>query len=239
MQYIQYINGTSGSSGNCHLLAIEALHTVIFLDLGVPYKTVNGYMKEIDFDVEHIVVCVTHEHKDHWKATTYNRLKESYDDVYLMFRKFPISKGKEGIRFFANQIVADGLTIHISQHQFSHGSTESSIYRIMIVDTVNHKRIETLAYGTDIDMTNGLKLEQDTLFKNLDMFILEASYDERHLMDLIENPQHYLSYGYDVAKGFVRHLSRQQSERIMEKQTPKEYMFVHQSSRFYEYKKGE
>ena len=55
----------SGSSGNCLIL-----NEVIALDMGVPYKKVSPYVKELQ------LVFVGHQHGDHFKKSTINRLAE-------------------------------------------------------------------------------------------------------------------------------------------------------------------
>lgn len=233
MDFIKYIDGTSGSSGNCHLLAIEELKTVVLLDIGVPFKTVFGYMKQVEFDVEHVVVCVTHEHGDHWKRTTYDQIKKKYDDVWLMFRQYP-SKGQEGVRFF-NKLVNKNIKLLVTQHQFSHGSTESSIYRLCIIEQTDFQPVERAMYATDIDPNNATKIAKSDLFHDMDLMMIEANYDDRHFMDFVMNPSRFVSFGYDVSGGFVRHLSKQQSEMIVAEQKPKEVMYIHKSTRFYDY----
>lgn len=233
MDYIKYIDGTSGSSGNCHLLAIEELHTVILLDVGVPFKTVFSYLQQIEFTIEKVVVLVTHEHKDHWKKTTYTRIKKEFDDVYLMFYQYPL-KGNEGIRFF-NQIQDQDIKLFITQHNCSHGETVSSVYRISIIEKIDFQVYERMMYATDIDPTNCEYLAKSDLYHNMDFMMIESNYDDRHFMDLVLSPEKYIAYGYDIGKGFTRHLSKQQTEYIIEQQKPKDFMLIHQSSRFHNY----
>lgn len=235
MDFIKYIDGTSGSSGNCHLLAIEELNTVVLLDIGVPFKTVFGYMQQIEFDIEHVVVCVTHEHTDHWKRTTYEQIKKKYEDVYLMFRKHPSNDEKqEGIRFF-NGLVNENIKLLVTQHQFSHGSTESSIYRLCIIEQEQRQPVERMMYATDIDPNNATEIAKSDLFHDMDLMMIEANYDDRHFLDFLMNPARFISYGYDVSGGFIRHLSKQQTQMIIDMQKPKESMLIHKSTRFFDY----
>ena len=72
MKFIEYIGGTSGSSGNCHLLTLEKMGTVIILDCGVPFKFVKALMDEVPFKVEQVILAVTHQHTDHYNKASVN-----------------------------------------------------------------------------------------------------------------------------------------------------------------------
>lgn len=66
----------SGSSGNCYLLQNEK--ETLILECGLPYKTI---LKGLNFNIGNVVGClVTHEHKDHSKAT--KELISSGIDIY-------------------------------------------------------------------------------------------------------------------------------------------------------------
>lgn len=54
---------SSGSSGNCYFL--ENGSNVVFVDVGIPLKTILSSVDETVFSGKNIHLFITHEHHDH------------------------------------------------------------------------------------------------------------------------------------------------------------------------------
>lgn len=227
MDFIKYINGTSGSKGNCHLLSIESSKTAILLDIGKPFNYIKGLIDELDFDIENLIILVTHHHTDHYKAPIYKKLLMTYANVNIQTILNPKDK---------YVTMADDLNrLVVSFIPCTHGSVTSLFFVINYYNYVFDTK-EKVLYCTDIDSLNMKKLLGHDTLMNADLALIEANYDERYLMDSIMNPEQYTAFGYDVTGGFTRHLSKQMNEQLIESLQPKENMQIHQSHRFFEWK---
>lgn len=233
MEQIEYIGGTSGSSGNCHLLAIQSLDTVIVLDCGVPFKFVKGLIDQVTFEIKHMVVAITHQHQDHYNKATIKHLLKDYPVILTGYDG--LSSKMEKVVLMSNPM----FKLFVVRQKFKHGDVDSYGFVITVLNrTLNRK--EKVGYITDIDMSNAPYFDSKVcLFHDCDLLLLEANYDERFYTDTFMNPDKYEQFGYDILGGFNRHLTRQYSEELAEKLNAHIYKPIHQSSRFYDWEKEE
>lgn len=207
----------SGSSGNCSFLLLD---NVLFLfDLGISYKKIYSALLEqanVDLNEGGYNVCVllTHTHGDHWKTGTYRRLEklEQEDKIALTLVYNPDFE-RVSTPIYNHQVDAA---------RFSHGETYTYFY---VID-------KQYGYLTDCDGVNVFSIP--VLFEeshNLKELLIESNYDEAYL--LYPN-QIAIANGYNVVAGFKRHLSKQQSECLVNWLQPEEHETIHHSSRFWE-----
>lgn len=233
MNFIKYIGGTSGSSGNCHVLAIEQMDTVIVLDCGVPFKFVKGLLDQVEFEIKTVVLAVSHQHTDHYNKATITHLMKDYNVILT---------GYDGLSEKMVKIVLlrEGLyKLFVVRQPFNHGGIKSYGFVIKILNTVD-ERLDKVGYITDIDMSNKRYFDsQVCLFHDCDLLMLESNYDARFYTDAFMYPEKYEQFGYDIMGGFNRHITRQYSEELSEQLGAVEYIPIHKSSRFYDWEKEE
>ncbi|WNT43848.1 putative metal-dependent hydrolase [Lactococcus phage PMBT68] len=229
MKFIEYIGGTSGSSGNCHLLTLERMGTVIVLDCGVPFKFVKSLMDEVPFKVEQVILAVTHQHTDHYNKATIKHIMKDYNTVLT---------GYDGLSKDSQPIVLikkNGIKLFVVRQRFNHGEVDSYGFVIKAMD-IDSKELDKVGYITDIDMSNAQYFESKVcLFHDCDLLLLEANYAEQFYTDCFMNPDKYEQFGYDILGGFNRHLTREYSEQLAKNLNAKVYEPIHKSSRFYEW----
>lgn len=229
MKYLEYIGGTSGSSGNCHVLTLEVQNTVIILDCGVPFKFVKSLLDEVTFPIEQVVLAVTHQHQDHYNKATIKHIMNDFNTVLT---------GYDGLSKLSQPIVLikkNDVKLFIVRQRFNHGEVDSYGFVIKAMHTET-KELDKIGYITDIDMTNAPYFEsQVCLFHDCDLLLLEANYAEMFYTDCFMNPDKYEQFGYDILGGFNRHLTREYSEQLAKNLNAKVYEPIHKSSRFYEW----
>ena len=229
MKFLEYIGGTSGSSGNCHVLTLEAHNTVIILDCGVPFKFVKSLLDEVTFPIEQVVLAVTHQHQDHYNKATIKHIMNDFNTVLT---------GYDGLSKLSQPIVLikkNDVKLFIVRQRFNHGEVDSYGFVIKAMHTET-KELDKIGYITDIDMTNAPYFEsQVCLFHDCDLLLLEANYAEMFYTDCFMNPDKYEQFGYDILGGFNRHLTREYSEQLAKNLNTKVYEPIHKSSRFYEW----
>lgn len=233
MEMIEYIGGTSGSTGNCHLLAIQDLDTVVILDCGVPFKFIKGLLDQVQFEIKEVVLAITHQHKDHYNKATIQHLMKDYNVALT---------GHDGISSKIEKIVLRSnpmFKLFVVRQKFRHGDIHSYGFVITVMNrTLGHK--EKVGYITDIDMSNKPYFDSKIcLFNDCDLLLLEANYDERFYTDCFMFPDKYEQFGYDIMGGFNRHLTKQYSEELAKQLNAYLYKPIHLSSRFYDWDKTE
>lgn len=210
----------SGSSGNCSYLFYPEYSSLILIDLGISYTKLHDFLLEEeglelkDNSWLNIAILVTHEHTDHWNAKVFKTLLKKtgidYIPVFLKDMDFDCSLGQVPIRW----------------KLFKHGSTTTRFY---IIDG-------KYGYLTDVSPSELVSLALWEPAHNLEQLFIEANYDESW-KDYLD--QLAIANGYDINKGFVRHLSRQESNWLVEQLKPRECHTIHHSSRFYEERKDD
>lgn len=207
----------TGSKGNCCFL-YEHPYLILF-DLGLPYTKIKQFLLEhcnlyLEKDEEiEILVLITHLHQDHFKKTTLNKLVEKIGDGRVEWLHPSDLEGT----FFWNRYT-------VTYEKFTHGDTYSTMYR---VETGK----QSIVYATDIDAANYWLLLTSELLKDVDTLFLEGNYDEEYTT---VDRQASLAVGYDVNKGFNRHMSKQQAMKIIDIVKPKRYKMIHRSSRYFD-----
>lgn len=202
----------SGSSGNCSYLFTQNL--LVLFDLGISYtKIYNHFLEYEDLDLEfydgEILVAVTHRHNDHWKPKTFSMLQAKTDCSVKLWSPLSLTKSEHELY----PIVAI---------PFSHGKVVTNLF------VVEGK----YAYLTDCDVENVWDVMYTEEMYNLDELLIESNYDERYNHNISTLS---IANGYNVGKGFERHLSKQATELIVATCEPNHYETIHHSSRFYDW----
>jgi phosphoribosyl 1,2-cyclic phosphodiesterase len=206
----------SSSKGNCYLL--QGQNEGLMLECGINYKEI---LKGLEFDLSNVIGClVTHEHKDHSKAT--NDLIKNGIDVYT-------SKGT------AEAANASGYRVHHikSENQFKAGN-----FTIMPFTTqhdaaeplgflIQHKEMGKLLFATDtyyikynFSGLNHILLEcnysNDILKENIDQGIIPASLAARVIKShfSLDNVKKFLNSTdlKEVNEVILMHLSHDNSD---------------------------
>lgn len=202
----------SGSDGNCAYLALED-HRIILFDLGISCKQIVKRLTEDGFDLDgqlwDILICITHQHSDHWQPITYRTLGKL--DTVALHLHFPQTNDGE-ISWFDHQI---------KWRKFRHGTITTNFF---VVDG-------KYGYLTDCSGDQIFDLATWDVAYGLDELFIESNYDESYLGYL---EQANLAIGYDAMGGFTRHLSNQESDWVVECLKPKANFRTHKSSRFFE-----
>lgn len=201
----------SGSSGNCSFLHIMPKVVVLF-DLGISYKKLKNYFLEHKLDLQNdslkILVCISHNHGDHWKPTTYKQLiKNKNLKVKLHFPQEDCEITWEYVK--------------VSSKQFKHGSKMTNFF---VIDG-------KYGYLTDCNPSELINVLLWEKAYDLDELFIESNYDKSYQDYVV---QASIVNGYDVNKGFERHFSKSDSDYAIAVLKPKKYYQIHKSRRFYE-----
>lgn len=199
----------SGSKGNSSFLLLDGENLVLF-DLGISFKKLSEGLLDGFVDIKNleynVIVCITHQHKDHWNTTTYKQL-EKLPNLKLTLH-FPQDE---------TYILWEGYTI--SSKPFRHGTITSNFF---VVD-------RTYGYLTDVSNDQLIDILLWKYAYNLQWLFVESNYDNEYLK---YTNQASISNGYDVSSGFDRHLSIQEAEWLVENLKPTNTHYIHKSSRF-------
>lgn len=202
----------SGSDGNCAYIRLPQNQLVLF-DLGLSCRKITSRLTNDGLDLDgqlwDVLVCITHQHSDHWQPTTYKQLGKTGTLATTLF--FP--QEPEGERqWFEHKV---------QWKKFRHGTITTNFF---ILDS-------KYGYLTDCSGDQMFNLAMWEPAEKLDELFIESNYDESYL-DYIE--QANLTVGYDVMSGFTRHLSNQESDWVVKSLKPKANYRTHKSSRFFE-----
>ena len=174
-KYMNFCTLASGSNGNSSILINEHQH--ILIDAGYSNRALCNFMGGIGIDHNDVsVVLITHEHSDHIKGLPVflNKHKgctcfASVSTARAIIEANPELSGR--IESFKLGDEMDILGARIKTIRTPHDTPESTAYFI-------EKEGKKLLYATDLGHVPN---EINDLTEDLDLFMIEANYDEEKL----------------------------------------------------------
>lgn len=200
----------TGSTGNCVLI-----NNRIAIDMGIPFKKIEPYLHQIQ------LVLLTHEHGDHFRASTVAE----------------ISRQRPSVRWGCCQwMVQKLLDVGVPSHQIDlYKPHKWSVYGdLKVMPEELHHNVpncgyhivysgEKLFYATDTGDLEGIKA------KDYDLYLIEANHTKLEITQKILEKLKSGEYAYEY-KAAENHLSREQAtDWLLENVGPdSEFQFLHQ-----------
>lgn len=199
---------STGSKGNCVIY-----HGSIAVDLGVSYKAIEPYKKEIQ------LVLLTHQHSDHFNISTIKKLAFERPSLRFACGGFLADKlqGIKNIDILESGRVYDYGTFKISPVTLYHDVLNFG-YRIF---KDGHKTIH---------ITDTSHLEGITAI-GYDLYAIEHNYNEDSIFESIESKEKKGEFAYQ--KGAINsHLSEQSARDFIfkNKKDSSQVLRLHESS---------
>lgn len=201
---------SSGSQGNCLIL-----NKFLVLDLGVPFKQIRPYYKDIK------LVFISHGHSDHLNKTCVKMLARERPTVRFCVGKWlvPIllecGVSKQNIDVIEAPKIYNYGIVRVSPIVLYHDIPNYGL-RIFIGD-------KKAIYIVDTHTVEGIKA------KNYNLYLIESNYDNDDLQQRIKEKTEAGQYCYELNVA-DRHLSNEQaSEWLMQNMGQNsDYVFLHQ-----------
>ena len=199
----------TGSTGNSVLVEKH-----ILIDAGVPYKKIEPYINDIK------LVLLTHEHSDHFRASTVRRM--ALEKPLLRFGCGP---------FLAPLLVKAGVPkqqIDMMQPKMLYGYGICNVIPVELVHDVPnygyklHFDKGKVFYATDTGSLSGVSA------KGYDLYLVESNYDDAELKARMDAKIEVGVYPYEK-RAMKYHLSRQKCDNWLYKNMGRnsEYVYLH------------
>lgn len=196
----------SGSDGNAVRIGS------IMVDCGVPFKDMKDDLYKVD------TLLITHEHGDHIKKATYNRILDEFPRIKT-FANYAVA-----YNFFINEVIG---TAPFTTPSGIEVTPYTGVHDVEVTYFTFNMNGQEVIYATDTcALENPNKIKFDWLF-------LESNYDEQKLREMARQ---YTTRSYDPWVSSHRHLSTQQSKAfyyINRRDTTSHWIELHKSTRFY------
>lgn len=201
---------SSGSQGNCLIL-----NKFLVLDLGVPFKQIRPYYKDIK------LVFISHGHSDHLNKTCVKMLARERPTVRFCVGKWLVhillecGVSKQNIDVIEAPKIYNYGIVRVSPIVLYHDIPNYGL-RIFIGD-------KKAIYIVDTHTVEGIKA------KNYNLYLIESNYDNDDLQQRIKEKTEAGQYCYELNVA-DRHLSNEQaSEWLMQNMGQNsDYVFLHQ-----------
>lgn len=199
----------TGSTGNSVLVEKH-----ILIDAGVPYKKIEPYINDIK------LVLLTHEHSDHFRASTVRRM--ALEKPLLRFGCGP---------FLAPLLVKAGVPkqqIDILQPKMLYGYGICNVIPVELLHDVPnygyklHFDKGKVFYATDTGSLSGVSA------KGYDLYLVESNYDDAELKARMDAKIEAGVYPYEK-RAMKYHLSKQKCDNWLYKNMGRnsEYVYLH------------
>lgn len=199
---------STGSKGNCWAIVDIDGH-ITLLDCGITYKLLSTYFKDNGLSLGKIrLILITHEHGDHIKPTTLNKLHKMYPYIRVSMPQSTYSK-------FSDKLTDDDYRVYPSQSEEHHQLTVVDYFtpNVTVMGYYGEHSVQVIYYDlTFFDKeydsycrlgfsTDNKKVEypEDVSF---DIFITEANYCEDKLDWYYEDEQFS-----ELSSHFIRRLT--------------------------------
>lgn len=218
---IDYNIVATGSKGNCVIYSDSNSSTNFMVDLGIPFKDVEIYLKEMD------MILLTHKHGDHFDKATITRIGREYPNIILVVPDHMVEEVKE-LNYAGQTFVIE------TGRKFKYSS--------IIIETVNLFH-DVPNVGYKIITTDNFKLIHATdtgsilhvKAKNYDLYAIEFNYKEQDLEEKIQKKINDGLFAYEI-RSKENHLSFDQADSWIESQRKKDSKVIklHISSTYLE-----
>lgn len=199
----------TGSTGNAVLI-----EKTVLVDVGVPYKKIQPYMRDIK------LVLLTHQHSDHFKASTVRRM--ALEKPLLRFGCGP---------FLASHLVDAGVPkqqIDILQPRMLYGYGICNVIPVELLHDVPnygyklHFPNGKVFYATDMGSLSGISA------KGYDLYLCEANYKKDELQARMDEKKESGLFAYEQ-RAMRYHLSEEKCNDWLYKNMGKnsEYVYLH------------
>ena len=209
---VNHIIVATGSSGNAVII-----NNCILVDCGVSYKDIKQYIPQLK------LVLLTHEHGDHFRASTIRRIAQERPALRFGCGVWLVSK-------LLNECAVPAHRIDIMRQSMSstYGCAQVIPFGLTHdVPNCGYKIIlpsgEKVFYATDTLNLNGI------VAINYDLYLIEADFGEEEIAQRISDKKAEGLYSYEMrAQKF--HLSRELcNDFIVRNGGPNsEYVYMHQ-----------
>ena len=174
----------TGSKGNAVIY-----HNFILIDCGVSFKLLEPYAHDIG------IVLLTHEHGDHFKKSTLDKLISINPFLVVVGGEFMFEHFKK-MHILKPSVIYDFGKVQISPIVLKHDVPNFG-YRIFYENT-------RILHATDTADMDGIEAQ------GYDLYAIEQNYDEETIFDVIESKRQKNEYVYEFGK-INCHLSEQQA----------------------------
>ena len=174
----------TGSKGNAVIY-----HDFILIDCGVSFKLLEPYAQDIG------LVLLTHEHGDHFKKSTLDKLISINPFLIIAGGDFMLEHFKK-MHILKPSVIYDFGKVKISPVVLKHDVPNFG-YRIFYEKT-------KVFHATDTADLEGIEAP------NYDLYAIEQNYDEDYIFNIIAEKEKKGEYVYEYGK-INCHLSEQQA----------------------------
>lgn len=210
MNDIQFDVLQTGSSGNCIIL-----NDIIALDMGVSYKKVAPYVKDLR------LIFVGHEHTDHFKASTIRTLAAERPKLRFCGGEWMAGKLiSAGVSARNIDILGAGKRYDYGAFQIEPVPLHHDVPNYGLKIYIKNKRVIYIVdtgYVGDVDA------------KDFDLFLLESNHTKAEIEARIADKLSRGEFAYEV-RAARNHLSQEQAlEWLARNAGPNsQYVFLHQ-----------
>lgn len=177
---------STGSQGNCLIL-----DNIIAVDMGVPFKAVRPYIKELQ------LILLTHAHQDHFNRATINTIYENRPSIRFAVPPWLHYKQSDNIDALALDTWYDYGIAKIKPFELFHDIDNCGWF-------IEYKG-NRIIYATDtsrIDHVNA---------PNFDFYFIEANYIEDDIKERIAAKEAAGEYVYEY-RSMQTHLSKEKAD---------------------------
>jgi phosphoribosyl 1,2-cyclic phosphodiesterase len=197
----------TGSKGNCVIY-----HNYIAVDMGVPYKTIEPYVKDLK------IILLTHSHKDHINISTLRRIQLENPRVRIGCCNWMFSYVIElkNVDVYETNIEYEYNGVVICAVKLYHDVPNCG-YRIKVKDY-------SIFHATDTVHLEGIKA------KGYDLYAIEHNFDEDKIVKTINQKRDIGEYAYEI-DSIKTHLSLQKAQQFIIENCKEdsEILMLHQS----------
>lgn len=207
----------TGSSGNAVLI-----NDAILIDCGVSWKKLEPYAKQIR------LVLLTHEHGDHFKASTVRALHRERPSVRFACCEWMVKPlvdagvGKDAIDV-AEPTPPGNTSKALSYQNFAIVSPQPTQHNVKNCAWKIYIGKEWLFYATDCSTLDGIEA------KDYDLYMIEANHTKKEIAERIAAKDAAGVYSYE-REAARNHLSREQAMDWLAQNmgANSKYVFLHQ-----------
>lgn len=200
----------TGSSGNCVIL-----NGMIALDVGIPYKKIVPHVKNLQ------LIFVSHEHTDHFKASTIRTLAAERPTLRFCGGGWMASK------FISAGVLARNIDVLEAWKRYDYGAFQ--IEPVVLYHDVPNYGLKIFTNGKKVIYIVDTGYVDDVDAKDFDLFLLESNHTRAEIEARIADKQARGEFAYEV-RAAQNHLSQEQAMDWLARNAGpnSRYVFLHQ-----------